>query len=65
VGIGTTTPGGTLRIVNPSNSLNNFGLEPYAKYATVNSDINFSAAVRGESLATSGGTCDWDNPQLK
>src|SRR5690242_8348655 len=55
VGIGTTTPDSTLRVFNFSNSLTGAGLQPYAVYATQNSDINFSAAVRGDSLAITGG----------
>lgn len=57
VGIGTTTPDSTLRIVNTGNSVNPVGVpEPYGIYTTLNnSTINFSAAIRGDSLATTGG----------
>jgi len=54
IGIGTTTPDSTLRVFNSSNAFYN-GLQPYAVYATVNSTIGFSAAVRGDSAATDGG----------
>jgi hypothetical protein len=55
VGIGTTTPDSTLEVWNFNNSLTE-GLEPYAIYgALFNSTINFSAAIRGDSLATTGG----------
>jgi hypothetical protein len=57
IGIGTTTPDSTLRVNNTSNSLRDFGVpEPYAIYGTLsNSTINFSSAIRGDSVATSGG----------
>jgi hypothetical protein len=56
VGIGTTAPESRLRVTNPDNSINSFGLEPYAIYGTItNSTINFSSAIRGDSLATVGG----------
>ena len=55
LGIGTTTPDSTLTIWNFTDSLTD-GLEPYAIYgALFNSTINFSAAIRGDSLATNGG----------
>ena len=55
VGIGTTTPDSTLRVFNFSNSLTPTGLQPYAIYGTLDSDIGFSAAIRGDDVANSGG----------
>jgi trimeric autotransporter adhesin len=55
VGIGTTTPESTFRVDNHDNSINSFGLEPYAIYGRItNSTINFSSAIRGDSLVTDG-----------
>ena len=56
IGIGTLNPDSTLSVVNPSDSLTTDGLQPYAIYGYLNnSTINFSAAIRGDSLATTGG----------
>jgi hypothetical protein len=56
IGIGTPGPDSTLSVVNFSNSLTADGLQPYAIYGYLNnSTINFSAAIRGDSLATTGG----------
>lgn len=55
IGIGNTNPDSTLSVFNFSNSLT-AGLEPYAINAVLfNSTINFSAAIRGDALASSGG----------
>ena len=54
IGIGTTTPDSTLRVINPSDTPFN-GLQPYAIYGTGESTIPFSAAIRGDALATTGG----------
>jgi len=56
IGIGTTTPDSTLTVRNFSNSLTSTGIQPQAIYAALqNSTINFSAAIRGDSLPTTGG----------
>lgn len=55
LGLGTVTPVSTFNVVNNETSNNQFGLQPYGIYATLNnSTINFSAAIRGDSLATTG-----------
>jgi hypothetical protein len=57
LGLGTVTPVSTFNVVNNETSNNQFNLQPYGIYATLNnSTVNFSAAVRGDSLATTGGT---------
>jgi hypothetical protein len=55
VGIGITNPASTLQVVNTNNFSDPFGFGPYAIYATENSTINFTSAVRGDSLANTGG----------
>jgi hypothetical protein len=55
IGLGTTTPISTLSVFNPSNSLTPSGGQPYAIYANAASDIGFSAAIRGDATATTGG----------
>jgi hypothetical protein len=55
VGIGITNPASPLQVVNTSNSSDQFGFGPYAIYASELSTINFTSAVRGDSLATTGG----------
>jgi hypothetical protein len=54
IGVGTTTPETTFRVVNNENSINQFGLEPIGIYATASSSINNTAAIRGDFLASSG-----------
>lgn len=54
IGLGTTTPNGTLSVFNPSPIQFN-GEGPFAVYARVENPINSSAAVRGDALATDGG----------
>jgi len=55
IGIGISNPASTLQVVNTSTSSDQFGFQPYAIVASQISTINFSAAIRGDSLATSGG----------
>jgi hypothetical protein len=56
LGLGTVTPVSTFNVVNNETSSNQFGLGPYGIYATMNnSTVNFSAAIRGDSLASTGG----------
>ena len=56
IGIGTTPPDSTLSVFSLSNSLTADGLQPYAIAGVLNnSTINFSAAIRGDALASSGG----------
>ncbi len=55
IGIGTFNPDSTLTVANSSNSPTANGLPPYAIYGYLNSStVNFSAAIRGDSLATTG-----------
>ena len=54
VGIGTSTPDTKFRVSNNETSVNQFGLEPIGIYGTVTSSVDNSAAIRGDSLATSG-----------
>lgn len=54
VGIGTSTPETKFRVSNNDTSINQFGLEPIGIYGTVTSSVDNSAAIRGDSLATSG-----------
>src|SRR5262249_16308399 len=55
IGIGVP-PFSTFSVNNDSNSISSQGLEPYAIYGRLtNSTIDFSSAIRGESLATTGG----------
>src|SRR5437879_9866221 len=55
IGIGTPNPDSTLTVANSSNSPTANGLPPYAIYGYLNSStVNFSAAIRGDSLATTG-----------
>lgn len=56
LGLGTVTPVSTFNVVNNETSNNQFGLQPYGIYGTLNnSAVNFSAAIRGDSMATTGG----------
>jgi hypothetical protein len=56
IGIGTPGPVSPLTVINFSDSLTPQGLQPYAIYGFLNnSTIDFSAAIRGDSLATTGG----------
>ncbi len=56
IGIGISNPASTLHILNTSSSSDQFGFQPYAVYGVLsNSTINFSAAIRGDSVATTGG----------
>src|SRR5215471_9000489 len=56
IGIGTPSPNSSLSVINFRNSLTPDGLQPYAIYGYLNnSTIDFSAAIRGDSLATEGG----------
>src|SRR5258708_4827660 len=55
LGIGIPNPASTLHGLNTSNSFDQFGFQPYAIYGVLsNSTIGFSAAIRGDSLATDG-----------
>ncbi len=55
IGIGIPNPASTLHVLNTSNSSDQFGFQPYAIYGVLsNSTIGFSAAIRGDSLATDG-----------
>jgi hypothetical protein len=52
----TVTLVSTFNVANNETSNNQFGLQPYGIYATLNnSTVNFSAAIRGDSMATTGG----------
>ena len=56
IGIGTPGPVSPLTVINFSDSLTPQGLQPYAIYGFLNnSTIDFSAAIRGDSLAAAGG----------
>ena len=55
IAIGPIIPYSPLTVFNPSNSLNPYGGQPYAVQASIASDIGFSAAVRGDAQATTGG----------
>ena len=56
IGIGTPGPVSPLTVINFSDSLTPQGLQPYAIYGFLNnSTIDFSAAIRGDSLAPAGG----------
>jgi len=56
IGIGTPGPVSPLTVINFSDSLTPQGLQPYAIYGFLNnSTIDFSAAIRGDSLASAGG----------
>jgi hypothetical protein len=54
VGLGTSTPETTFRVVNNEDSINQFNLTPIGIYSTVTSSIDNSTAIRGDFLATSG-----------
>ena len=54
IGIGTTDPLFPLHVNGADESLTTFGLQPYSIYSTMESHVGFSAAVRGDALATSG-----------
>ncbi len=54
IGIGTTTPEGTLHVINPNDAYTPTGLQPYAVIGTSESTINFAAAIRGDSDPTTG-----------
>jgi hypothetical protein len=55
IGIGTLNPDSTLTVANSSNSPTANGLPPYAIYGYLTSStVSFSAAIRGDSLATTG-----------
>jgi hypothetical protein len=55
LGLGTATPVSTFNVVNNETSINQFGVGPYGIYATLNnSTVSFSAAIRGDSLASAG-----------
>jgi hypothetical protein len=55
IGIGFTSPPSTLSVNNNQTSSNS-GFQPYAIYGVLSSStLNFSSAIRGDSLAPTGG----------